>query len=430
MGKTPRIFVSSTIYDFRDFRSALKYYLEGLGFEVLLSEFNDFTKDLDLNSFEACLKSIEQVDYYILFVGNRVGGYYDATQRISITQKEYRAAYSLAKERKVKLLLFVRRELWDIREDRKALRKHLEEGYLKNHEISADDIISIANHKSNMVNDAEFLFSFISEISRRDEMTEATSHGEELPPANWIHTFNTFRDVTDTLRAEFRFGDDLSKVALVENLKHELLVNLLLMSYKTKDGIIVFEHNIAEPARKFYKGGFNDTSMIPSRCLANLRLFFILGVGRPVNMGVQFIDYALTTGQFLEYDKESCSYKAGSIHEALLKLKSNIESLKGIVKLFEAEQLTLIKKYAQYDRSEAMVSVGNQELYIPFVFYDCLVDIKNISIALLKELRGETGFLDRVPPRATSPLREMAEAIKREYPTLKEIETFVADYTC
>lgn len=429
MGKTPRIFVSSTIYDFRDLRSALKYYLEALGFEVLLSEHNDFTKELDLNSFDACLKSIEQVDYYILFVGSRVGGYYDATQKVSITQQEYRTAYSLAKERKVKLLLFVREELWEIREDRKALQRYLAESYSKTHEISDGDIKDIANHKSNLVNDAEFLFSFIGEVSRRDEMAEATESGEKLPPANCIHTFNTFRDVVDALRAEFRFGDDLSKVALVENLKHELLVNLLLMSLKTKDGTVVFEHNFAEPAREFYKGGFDDTSMIPSRCLADMTLFFIFGVGRPTNMGVQFIDYALTTGQFLEYDKESYSYKAGSIHEGLLKLKSNIESLKGCVELFKAEQMALIKKYREYPRSEVMVSVVNQELYVPFALFDCLADIKNISIALLKELRGETGCLDRVPPRLISPLKETAEAIRRENPTLKEMETFVAGYT-
>ena len=72
----PRIFVSSTIYDFRDLRSALKYWLEQFGYEVRLSEFNDFTKRLDENAYNACLRAIEESDYYVLLIGTRVGGLY------------------------------------------------------------------------------------------------------------------------------------------------------------------------------------------------------------------------------------------------------------------------------------------------------------------------------------------------------------------
>ena len=54
--KRPKIFISSTIYDFRDLRSALKYHLEALGFDVQLSEKNDFYKEFNINSYKACLK--------------------------------------------------------------------------------------------------------------------------------------------------------------------------------------------------------------------------------------------------------------------------------------------------------------------------------------------------------------------------------------
>jgi Domain of unknown function (DUF4062) len=42
--KKPTVFISSTIYDFKDLRSAIKYYLEELGFEVFASDYNDFPK--------------------------------------------------------------------------------------------------------------------------------------------------------------------------------------------------------------------------------------------------------------------------------------------------------------------------------------------------------------------------------------------------
>jgi hypothetical protein len=49
----PTIFLSSTIYDFSDLRSALKDYLEDRGCRVLASEYTDFTRPLDTHSYEA-----------------------------------------------------------------------------------------------------------------------------------------------------------------------------------------------------------------------------------------------------------------------------------------------------------------------------------------------------------------------------------------
>ena len=69
----PNVFVSSTIYDFADLRSALKYWLEEMGFGVRMSEFNDFVKDSSENSYDACFKAIEECDYYILLIGSSWG---------------------------------------------------------------------------------------------------------------------------------------------------------------------------------------------------------------------------------------------------------------------------------------------------------------------------------------------------------------------
>ena len=79
---TPRIFISSTIYDFRDLRSCLKFYFERYGYQVQLSEFNDFRKKLDLSSYDACFDSIQSSDYFILLIGARVGGFFNKTDKI------------------------------------------------------------------------------------------------------------------------------------------------------------------------------------------------------------------------------------------------------------------------------------------------------------------------------------------------------------
>jgi uncharacterized protein DUF4062 len=114
-GNKPTVFVCSTIYDFRDLRSALKLWLEEYGYEVLLSEFNDFPQLPDQNSYTSCLQAIDQSDFFILFIGSRVGGWYDQANRVSITRMEYRYAYERFKQGKLRLIVLVRKEVWDIR---------------------------------------------------------------------------------------------------------------------------------------------------------------------------------------------------------------------------------------------------------------------------------------------------------------------------
>src|ERR1022692_2755439 len=147
----PRIFISSTIYDFRDLRSALKYWLEGLNLEVMLSEVNDFAKSGDDNSYEACLKAIERSDYFVLLVGARVGGLYDIAKKISITRMEYRHAYECLQKGRLKIFAFVRNDIWVVREDRKALERILQDDRALTTEQSRDAIL---NHSSRIMNDA------------------------------------------------------------------------------------------------------------------------------------------------------------------------------------------------------------------------------------------------------------------------------------
>ena len=63
-----KIFIISTIYDFQDLRSDLKYWFQEYGYEAQLSEYNDFQKDLSINSYDACLNAIENCNYYILLI--------------------------------------------------------------------------------------------------------------------------------------------------------------------------------------------------------------------------------------------------------------------------------------------------------------------------------------------------------------------------
>ena len=247
--KKPKVFISSTIYDFKDLRSAIKYYLEELGFEVWLSDYNDFPKSLDKNTIDECINTLEKADYYILLIGARVGGYYDKENKISITRIEYQKAYELAKSGKIKCIFFIRDELQKIKYDRQALESFLEENDMKQKEISLEDQNKIIHHQSSFVNDAEVIFDFIDEVSRNEEMRLASEKGLPFPSANWLHSFTNFRDIVDLLRINLNISETLSSKTLKANLYIELLQNLTLLTEKIK-GVISPHYSSASLVRK------------------------------------------------------------------------------------------------------------------------------------------------------------------------------------
>ena len=153
MNKKPTFFISSTVYDFRDLRSALKFYLEELGYQVYASEYNDFKVASDKHSYDACLKLIEECDYFILLVGSRVGGFYDDQNKTSITRQEYREAYKLHEQGKLQIISFVRDEVWQLKETRSELEKHLKK--IENLEKEKQD--EVLNFTTKFATNAELI---------------------------------------------------------------------------------------------------------------------------------------------------------------------------------------------------------------------------------------------------------------------------------
>src|SRR5688572_13093909 len=109
----PTVFVSSTVFDFQDLRGALKYLLEENGYRVQMSDFADFEKPINRNSYDACFDAIRSSNVFVLLVGDRRGGWHDEAKRISITQAEYRVAYEQAKLGALSLVACVRSSTWD-----------------------------------------------------------------------------------------------------------------------------------------------------------------------------------------------------------------------------------------------------------------------------------------------------------------------------
>lgn len=439
----PIVFISSTIYDFRDLRSSLKFYLEEQGFTVLASEYNDFKKPLDTHSYEACLEAVRSADYFILLIGSRVGGWYDEPNRISITQKEYRVAYELHKAGKLKILTFVRSEVWQAKEARRELHNHLKTASAKE-QIRKWDLLSfidrrkpkldektkrdIENHESKFMDDPEFICKFISEIGKNSETKRAVSGQGAAPSGNWIHQFSTFRDVVDALNGQLFSSIPLEDMTTYTLLREELrqFVSRCMVkfgpskSYSARPSIDAFHHSHPitldtwdEPLTHVSVALWDRISML---ALAMFGRQF-----RPI-----VLPQALTRSTFLKFDLESNTFCQTPAYNALLLLQEEVAN-------FNAAN-TPSKRKIIFDNAKGRrttdaqtIEVDTMELIELLGLFDRWVNILTLSIALIKYLDGQP--FPKLDLRPKTPIQGMQEALDEESPSDAEITAFVEKYS-
>ena len=109
MSKT-RIFLSSTCYDLKALREHLREKIEGIGHEVLASEYSSFPVAPDLSTVENCKKVVrDHADLLVLIVGGRRGSF-DASGTRSVVNAEYLEA----KNKGISCFVFVDKQVWDL----------------------------------------------------------------------------------------------------------------------------------------------------------------------------------------------------------------------------------------------------------------------------------------------------------------------------
>lgn len=426
----PKIFVSSTIYDFRDLRSALKFWLEELGYEVLTSENPDFPVQADLNSYETCLSAIDDCQYFILLIGGRVGGWYNAEERVSITQAEYRRAYQRLQEGKLKLNVFVRNEVWTIKEDRTALARFLRSEALIDRELTEDQIHQITSHPSKFVNDACFISDFLREIGRHEEQIQAVRERETFPIGNWIHEFSTFNDIVDSLRISLRINHGLRRNILTINLKSEIESNLINLISRTQvdenEGQTGLRptYRWASDAKRSLQGGVYDESEYSGLQLKMLACFSMFY--RSANkLSTDALDESIFSGEFLEYDSQIDSFISGKLHNSLLCLKSNINRLNMNEEMMTDQYRMSFDNYLRDYQNDIQYRVENLSLLPIFAVHDSQANVVNLSRAVYKALDGDFTSIDSLQLHNNSPLQVENEQIQRERPNKSEIKEWL-----
>ena len=337
MASKPRVFISSTIYDFKDLRSAIRFYLDSMGFDVVLSEMNDFDGPIEDNSFKACFRAIQNCEYFILLIGSRVGGYFNKEDKTSITQQEYRTAYEILKENKIKIISFVRKEIWTIRDDRKALSDFLKMEFNGSKEISTENIRQISMHSSKFVNDADFIFNFIDEVTRKNEMLEATKSGTKFPHGNWIYSFDHFDQIVSALRMQMNIFSSIQERIILENVKREIKKNLEYLFVQLEEEPEVFFYWI-DFIKNIPIDDLDGETFFDLKKIERLQKYSAIGIGRGKHMSAFFINEALSSGIFQSKNYLTGDVEYSKLGEVVFKLFDEIDSLKKIETVFDRNQ--------------------------------------------------------------------------------------------
>jgi hypothetical protein len=414
----PTIFISSTIYDFRDMRSAIKDHLEENGCKVLASECNDFTKPLDKHSYQACLDTIQQADFFLLLVGTRVGGWYDELNRVSITQQEYRAAYNLAQDGKIKLLSFVRGGVWDHRESSKELSKHLESLSELDDEIRK----KITSRPTVFASDSDFIVSFIDEISRNRETAEAAKGHGAMPVGNWIHTFTRFSDIREVLDPLILNGLSVRHAAGRKALQNQLLTLLRDVVPVINDKPIVPGPTILRLAKDMDLKIENLTGSIKLDDQAFGRLAYLGMLAPNAALNEAGLEGALGTDLLLEYNPSEGNFRQTPAYDLLTDLLDQIRKFEKARTGLSLNEIVVrgLPKHRGTDRS---VTVSTPLIAGLLHLLFRWADVAALAKALAQVLDGKTLVAPQRMP--LTPFREQEDELKREQVSLEQVRAFV-----
>lgn len=383
----PTIFISSTIYDFTDLRSALKYWLDEMGFAAQLSEYNDFVKDTTQNSYDACLNAVGQCDYFVLLIGSRRGGMYPS-EDISITRKEYRTAYQLAKEGKIKkIIVLIRQNVWDVKEDRKALHKVLHDLKITENDREIDHS-SVENYDSSILKDAEHIIAFINEVTRNREAREG-----EKPVMNWVHTFSRFEDVVTVLKAELGIKTDISIKIAEQSVKDTLIYNMQNITVAEGErvkayylGFTGIRNKLKAYRESHYPLDTADEIYLTTKevnDMSDFLVFFWVGIQ---DLDTTILESIISSGVFLSYSREKDAFVRTRFGKALSAMVREIKRLKQFEAEFSDEtrhkMIERISGYHNYPKRQWAFTV--RELAMLNSVYERLINIQNLTSYMIQ----------------------------------------------
>ena len=182
-----KIFVSSTAYDLGVLRSSLKTFIEGLGFDAILSDYSDVLFDPREHTHTSCVAEVKNCDMVLLIVGSRFGG--EAVPNvISGLGKRTEEILSINSEHRFSI---TQAECLTALEESIPVFAFAESAVLHDYRVyTLNSDVKIKYPSISQPDTAEYIFDFISFLKRQ-------SYGNAIIP------FSRIEDIIDHLKKQW-----------------------------------------------------------------------------------------------------------------------------------------------------------------------------------------------------------------------------------
>lgn len=388
---SPYVFISSTVNEFRDLRSAIAYTLKTQGFIVYLSEAADFDVRGDRSAIEECFENIRKCDYYILFIGNKRGNLYE--DGISFTRQEYRVARDAFLSTERPLLFFYLREItWT------ALQQN------KKYQAAAG------------IDDSNHLASFIDEVQQP---------GIKNAP-NYLTRFRDFEDVMNSLALRMNLGRNLSEKLIRQSLLSELLSNLTLMVQRS--GTSAFpRHRYMRKVRENIQIALEDLNRdisITDDHVISLG-FSLVGRTKGENLKTRCIETALDQGVFLTFNPINGTLQESPLHKELQQIFKDIEALRKLdTPTTQGEWgMNIITAISTRQQRPKPLKIPCMDLASALAHYDMIENIFRGHLALCQVLLG---LIEELPSYQRQPLTPFGEQEEKKLYAERVSETEIS----
>lgn len=391
----PSVFISSTVREFRDLRSAIAYTLRAQGLNVYLSEAADFDIRGDRSAFEECFANIRTSDYYILLIGNTRGNLYE--EGISITRQEYRFAKSQFLSSGRPRLFFYLREATEV-----ALRG--------TQEVQLQMGIDDPSH----------LASFINEVEQP---------GIEGAP-NFLARFRDFEDLIHSVISHLNLGRTLAETLNRHSLASELLLNISSMVDRT--GTTAF------PRHWYMSRLRQEVSITPEKLHNPITLsddhvislgFALVGRTRGKDLRTKAIEESLDRGVFLTFNVVSGTLEESPLHQLLRQTLEDVKRLSLLdATIADPDWDSKILIYLRERRPgrPRSIELMGYDLVTVLGHYDRVENVFSGHLALLRVLLGLNEQLPSYKRQPETPLGdEMDQAIRAERVSASELTLLI-----
>ena len=244
------------------------------------------------------------------------------------------------------------------------------------------------------------------------EYTAFLRKGENIFPASWIERQELIKD------------KQFLTLAINERIKSEIIFNLSQL-------LVKFSNEVVDPCwlldsiKNQHKLEFGKQILASSSYLFRIAVLLITVSSAYKNLSSHFLDNAIVSLHFFQFDANSARIKYSTYYDGLLKLQRAISRLKNMCESFGENGFKFMDKYNPKVTNKESMNVPCDELVRVMAILYRYDDVLKLSKSILSYLLDPTKPFSEVRLNPSSPIENELERIESEKVSEQEVIEWV-----